>query len=217
MSEGSRHPAVKVYRFRANPGVRGKGAGPGGEARSRLRSRLLSRRSGRTSALPYPPPRSSSVVIVRGPSSNHPFLLACLLAASACFFKLAIPLGEDHLFQAGQLVSLSGDDVKDVLNALKMPDLEGFLGQLPAASVAVGDALSLFLLNAEISWALAAPDSFTNALTNPTDFASAAANWKLPRPMDALVANLFGAVDPVAVAPPPPPAPEPVAASRPAL
>jgi len=63
------------------------------------------RRSGRTSALPYPPPRSSSVVIVRGPSSNHPFRLACLLAASANFFKLAIPLGEDHLFQAGQLVS----------------------------------------------------------------------------------------------------------------
>jgi hypothetical protein len=55
LSNDSRHRAAKVYRFGANPGVDRKGAGPSGEARPALRSWHLGRRSGRTSALPYPP------------------------------------------------------------------------------------------------------------------------------------------------------------------
>lgn len=65
----SRHRAAKVYRFGANPGA-GKGAGPG-IARPRLRSWPLGRRSGRTSALPYPPPRPSGIVARRASSGNR--------------------------------------------------------------------------------------------------------------------------------------------------
>ena len=49
--------------------------------------------------------KSVLLIFMRAPGTHPWAVLACLLAASACFFKLAIPLGEDHLFQAGQLVS----------------------------------------------------------------------------------------------------------------
>ena len=58
-ADESRHPAAKVYRMVQIPKEGGRQA----NSPPVLRSLPLSRRSGRTSALPYPPLRSSSVVV----------------------------------------------------------------------------------------------------------------------------------------------------------
>jgi len=59
LPEESRHRAAKVCRFCAHPGAGTRGTGPG-SAWPRLRSWPLGRRSGRTSALPYPPPSAQA-------------------------------------------------------------------------------------------------------------------------------------------------------------
>ena len=74
LSDVSRHRAAKVYRLMAKPGVCRKGAGPSGEARPALRSWHLGRRSGRTSALPYPPPKRNWLYCLgRCPATLHAF------------------------------------------------------------------------------------------------------------------------------------------------
>ncbi|MDJ0835852.1 MAG: hypothetical protein QNK37_05000 [Acidobacteriota bacterium] len=111
---------------------------------------------------------------------------------------LQMPAGGVTFGKTGTVLNLSGDDLIDLFNAFKIPSLNAFLNLLPKEAAAGGDALALFFLNADLSWALAAPESFTDALSDPTGFATAAADWKLPRPMTDLVANLFGAIDPSA-------------------
>ena len=69
-----------------------------------LRSQPLDRRSGCSSAEPYPPPRSTAIVPRRGASGNLLGHLARLLSTFAGFFQLAIPFGEDHVGQAIELV-----------------------------------------------------------------------------------------------------------------
>jgi hypothetical protein len=63
LRESSRHPAGKVYRFCANPEGQQNGR-PRWEYRQPpvLRSWPLGRRSGCSSAEPYPPPRPSLIV-----------------------------------------------------------------------------------------------------------------------------------------------------------
>jgi len=51
----SRYPAAKVWRFGANPGASRQGGAERSRTSLPLRSWPLDRRSGRTSALPYPP------------------------------------------------------------------------------------------------------------------------------------------------------------------
>ncbi len=68
----------------------------------------LSRRSGCTSAEPYPPPRSKSIVVCGRSSGNllhFPRLLAGEFAALTGLLQLAVALGEDHFREAVQLVS----------------------------------------------------------------------------------------------------------------
>src|SRR5579872_6129237 len=104
LSGRSRHRAAKVYRLGANPGVQDKGAGPGGEPRSRLRSWPPERRSGRTSAWPCLPSGSGSVVARRWGSCNPPLSRSGLFASFTGFFQLAIAFLGDDRPQAIQLV-----------------------------------------------------------------------------------------------------------------
>ncbi len=69
-----------------------------------LRSWPLGRRSGRTSALPYPPPRPISFVAHRWASSNLPLEMIGRQAPAAGFLQLAISLGKDHLRQTVEFI-----------------------------------------------------------------------------------------------------------------
>jgi hypothetical protein len=66
-------PAARVFCFRANPGTPRRsalGVVPSSHAQPRLRSWPLGRRSGCSPAVPYPPPRSTSVVARPSSSCN---------------------------------------------------------------------------------------------------------------------------------------------------
>src|SRR3954465_13950998 len=97
----SRHPAVKVYRFGANPDEWCEGEGG---LVPPHRSWPLGRRSGCSSALPYPPPRPNLVVARARTSSNLPCGLPRLLPPLTCSFELAVSLVEDHLRQSVQFI-----------------------------------------------------------------------------------------------------------------
>src|SRR5260370_7627772 len=61
-----------------------------------LRSRRPERRSGCSSAEPYPPSGPTGMVARQGPSGNLLWGLARPTAALSGFFELAIAFGEDH-------------------------------------------------------------------------------------------------------------------------
>ena len=98
----SRHPAAKVYRFGADPGAATKGAGSRerGEGMLRPGSGLgpRQRRSGRTSALPYPPSRSIPIVARVKPSDNLSLRDAGLPQTPLGLFERPRSFGEDPLF-----------------------------------------------------------------------------------------------------------------------
>ena len=107
LSRMSRHRAAKVCRFGANPGaVDGQrvSPGPSNPARPRPRSWPLGRRSGCSSAEPYPPPRPASFVARPSSSRNLTRISSSHSTTLTCLLQLAVALGEDFLLQADQLV-----------------------------------------------------------------------------------------------------------------
>ena len=98
LSDESRHPAAKVFRMVADPEEREQGK----DGRRRegqppvLRSRRPERRSGCSSAEPYPPSGPTGMVARQGASGNLRCGLARPTAALSGFFELAIAFGEDH-------------------------------------------------------------------------------------------------------------------------
>lgn len=127
-------------------------------------------------------------------------LAGCPLSFSLENLTMAMPDPAPDFGESGALLSLGAEEVEPVLNALKNPSLDAFLALLPDGSKAGAHALSLFFLNGETPWALAAPDSFTSALESPLDFLTQAASWHLPEPLDELATSLFGEANPTQAA-----------------
>ena len=84
LAQWPRHRAAEVWRIGANPGTAAWsslatwGARPGTHARPRLRSWPLNRRSGCSSAEPYPPSRPVAIVAAPWLGANRPLKLSRL-------------------------------------------------------------------------------------------------------------------------------------------
>jgi hypothetical protein len=82
LTQRPRRRAAEVWRIGANPGAAAwpasqfGGARPGTRARPRLRSWPRGRRSGCSSAEPYPPPRPKAIVAALRLGANHPIKLS---------------------------------------------------------------------------------------------------------------------------------------------
>ena len=82
LARSPRHRAAEVWRIGANPGAAVRPASqlgeqrPGTQTRPRLRSWPLDRRSGCSSAEPYPPPRPIAIVAAPRLGANHPMKLS---------------------------------------------------------------------------------------------------------------------------------------------